>query len=188
YKQHKEAEKGFGTIKGLSGVRPIHHRLEDRVRAHLLICMLAYYLTWHLKAACTELLFQDPHPAATVDPVAKATRSPAAEPPLPLAREPPLRARHPHPQQHPTRRHRRDLRPADRPHPAPSPRAHAHHRAHPEDHVATSQTPKSAPKRRHSGRSPITDPGNYGLDLQRRTLPFPSPCRLSGAFHDSGPT
>ena len=41
--------------------------------------MLAYYLVWHLKAAWTELLFTDPHPSATVDPVAKATRSPAAE-------------------------------------------------------------------------------------------------------------
>jgi hypothetical protein len=79
YKQLKEAEQGFGTIKGLLEVRPIHHHLEDRVRAHLLICMLAYYLTWHLKAAWTELLFQDPHPAATVDPAAKATRSPAAQ-------------------------------------------------------------------------------------------------------------
>jgi transposase len=79
YKQLKEAEKGFGTIKGLLEVRPIHHHLEDRVRAHLLICMLAYYLTWHLKAAWTELIFQDPHPAQTVDPVAKATRSPAAQ-------------------------------------------------------------------------------------------------------------
>ena len=79
YKQLKEAEKGFGTIKGLLEVRPIHHRLEDRVRGHLLICMLAYYLVWHLRHAWTELLFQDACPAATVDPVAKATRSPAAE-------------------------------------------------------------------------------------------------------------
>jgi hypothetical protein len=79
YKQLKEAEKGFGTIKGLLEVRPIHHHLEDRVRAHLLICTLAYYLTWHLRHAWTELLFQDPYPAATVDPVAKDTRSPAAE-------------------------------------------------------------------------------------------------------------
>jgi hypothetical protein len=79
YKQLKEAEKGFGTIKGLLEVRPIHHRLEDRVRGHLLICMLAYYLVWHLRHAWTELLFQDPSPAATLDPVAKATRSPAAE-------------------------------------------------------------------------------------------------------------
>jgi hypothetical protein len=79
YKQLKEAEKAFGTIKGLLAVRPIHHHLEDRVRAHLLICMLAYYLVWHLKAAWTELLFADPHPTATVDPVQKATRSPAAQ-------------------------------------------------------------------------------------------------------------
>ena len=57
YKQLKEAEKGFATIKGLLEVRPIHHHLEDRVRAHLLICMLAYYLTWHLRHAWTELLF-----------------------------------------------------------------------------------------------------------------------------------
>jgi transposase len=79
YKQLKEAEKGFGTIKGLLEVRPIHHHLEDRVRGHLLICMLAYYLVWHLRHAWTELLFQDACPAATLDPVAKATRSPAAE-------------------------------------------------------------------------------------------------------------
>ncbi len=79
YKQLKEAEKGFGTIKGLLEVRPIHHHLEDRVRGHLLICMLAHYLAWHLRNAWTELLFQDASPAATIDPVAKATRSPAAE-------------------------------------------------------------------------------------------------------------
>ena len=79
YKQLKEAEKGFATIKGLLEVRPIHHHLEDRVRAHLLICMLAYYLTWHLRHAWTELLFDDPYPAATIDPVAKANRSTAAE-------------------------------------------------------------------------------------------------------------
>jgi hypothetical protein len=78
YKQLKEAEKGFGTIKGPLEVRPIHHHLEDRVRAHLLICMLAHYLVWHLRAAWTELLYHDPCPASSVDPVAKATRSPAA--------------------------------------------------------------------------------------------------------------
>ena len=44
YKQLKEAEKGFGGIKGALEVRPIHHRFEDRVRSHLLICMLAEYL------------------------------------------------------------------------------------------------------------------------------------------------
>lgn len=76
YKQLKEAEKGFGSIKGPLEVRPIGHRLEDRVRAHLLICMLAHYLRWHLRQAWAELLFQDDTPAANTDPVAKATRSP----------------------------------------------------------------------------------------------------------------
>jgi len=75
YKQLKEAEKGFGGIKGPLEVRPIHHRLEDRVRAHLLICMLAEYLRWHLRHAWAELLFQDDNPVANTDPVAKATRS-----------------------------------------------------------------------------------------------------------------
>ncbi len=79
YKQLKEAEKGFGTIKGLLEVRPIHHHLEDRVRAHLLICMLAYYLTWHLKAAWKPLLFTDEHRPTSPDPVSKAVRSPAAQ-------------------------------------------------------------------------------------------------------------
>ena len=79
YKQLKENEKAFGTIKGPLEVRPIHHHLEDRVRAHLLICMLAHYLVWHLRTAWTELLYQDPYPASNVDPVAKATRSSAAK-------------------------------------------------------------------------------------------------------------
>jgi transposase len=78
YKQLKEAEKGFGGIKGPLEVRPIHHRLEDRVRAHLLICMLAEYVRWHLRHAWAELLFQDDNPRSNTDPVAKATRSPAA--------------------------------------------------------------------------------------------------------------
>jgi transposase len=75
YKQLKEAEKGFGGLKGPLEVRPIHHRLEDRVRAHLLICMLAEYVRWHLRHAWAELLFQDDNPRSNADPVAKATRS-----------------------------------------------------------------------------------------------------------------
>ena len=78
YKQLKEAEKGFGAFEGPLEVRPIGHRLEDRVRAHLLICMLAYYLVWHLRQAWAELLFGDDNPASNTDPVAKATRSPSA--------------------------------------------------------------------------------------------------------------
>jgi len=78
YKQLKEAEKGFGSFKGPLEVRPIHHRLQDRVRCHLLICMLAEYVRWHLRHAWAELLFQDDNPRSSTDPVAKATHSPQA--------------------------------------------------------------------------------------------------------------
>jgi transposase len=78
YKQLKEVESGFRSFKGPLQVRPIHHRLEDRVRAHLLICMLAEYVRWHLRHAWAELLFTDDTPRASTDPVAKATRSPEA--------------------------------------------------------------------------------------------------------------
>jgi hypothetical protein len=80
YKNLEQAERAFGSIKGPDlQIRPIHHRLEDRVRAHVLICMLAYYLTWHLKAAWKPLLFTDEDRPSSPDPVAKAVRSPAAQ-------------------------------------------------------------------------------------------------------------
>jgi len=80
YKGLEEVERAFGTFKGPElEIRPIHHRLEDRVRAHVLLCMLAYYLTWHLREAWAPLLFKDEHPPVADDPVAKATRSPAAQ-------------------------------------------------------------------------------------------------------------
>jgi hypothetical protein len=79
YKQLKEVERAFGSFKGPLEVRPIHHRLEDRVRAHVFLCMLAYYLEWHLRQAWAELLFKDEHPPTPTDPVAKASRSAGAE-------------------------------------------------------------------------------------------------------------
>jgi transposase len=79
YKQLKEVEKAFRTLKGPLELRPIHHRLEDRVRAHVFLCMLAYYLTWHLRQAWKPLLFDDEQPTPQPDPVAKARRSPQAE-------------------------------------------------------------------------------------------------------------
>jgi transposase len=80
YKNLEQAERAFGSLKGPElQIRPIHHRLADRVRAHVLICMLAYYLTWHLKAAWKPLLFTDEHRPTSPDPVAKAVRSPAAQ-------------------------------------------------------------------------------------------------------------
>jgi hypothetical protein len=79
YKQLKEVEKGFRALKGPDlEIRPIHHRLEHRVRAHVLLCMLAYYVEWHLRSAWRELTFTDEHPPQRPDPVTKATRSPAA--------------------------------------------------------------------------------------------------------------
>jgi hypothetical protein len=79
YKQLAQVERGFRTLKGPElEIRPVHHRLEDRVRAHVFLCMLAYYLTWHLREAWAPLLFKDEQPTSAADPVAKATRSPSA--------------------------------------------------------------------------------------------------------------
>ena len=62
-------------------VRPIHHRLADRVRAHILLCMLAFYVEWHMREAWRELMFADTDQAAkaTRDPVAPARRSASAQ-------------------------------------------------------------------------------------------------------------
>ncbi len=80
YKGLEQVERAFGTFKGPElEIRPIHHRLEDRVRAHVLLCMLAYYLTWHLRQAWAPLLFKDEQAPIAGDPVAKASRSAAAK-------------------------------------------------------------------------------------------------------------
>jgi hypothetical protein len=80
YKGLEQVERAFGTFKGPDlQIRPIHHHLEDRVRAHVFLCTLAYYLTWHLRAAWAPLLFKDEHPPLAADPVTKATRSTDAQ-------------------------------------------------------------------------------------------------------------
>ena len=80
YKQLKEVEKGFRALKGRDlEIRPIHPRLERRVRAHVLLCMLAFYVEWHLRQTWRELTFADEHPPERPDPVAKAARSPSAQ-------------------------------------------------------------------------------------------------------------
>ena len=80
YKNLEQVERAFRTFKGPElEIRPIHHHLEDRVRAHVFLCMLAYYLTWHLRHAWAPLLFKDEQPPIHPDPVAKATRSSAAQ-------------------------------------------------------------------------------------------------------------
>jgi hypothetical protein len=76
YKNLKYAERDFRSIKADDlDLRPIWHRLEDRVKAHVLICMLACYLTWHLRRAWAPLTFTDEDPPAPADPVLPATRS-----------------------------------------------------------------------------------------------------------------
>jgi Transposase DDE domain len=80
YKGLEQVERAFRTFKGPElQIRPIHHHLETRVRAHVFLCMLAYYLTWHLRHAWKPLLFADEHPPVGPDPVAKAVRSPEAQ-------------------------------------------------------------------------------------------------------------
>jgi hypothetical protein len=80
YKQLAHAEQAFRTLKGPElEIRPIRHRREDRVRAHAFLCLLAYYLEWHLRKAWAELLFVDEQPPLATDPVAGAERSQAAK-------------------------------------------------------------------------------------------------------------
>lgn len=79
YKNLKHVERDFHIIKADDlDLRPIHHYLTKRVRAHVLICMLAAYLTWHLRQALAELTFTDQHIPHPDDPVAPAQRSPQA--------------------------------------------------------------------------------------------------------------
>jgi Transposase DDE domain len=79
YKQLKMAERAFRTMKDTLQVRPIHHHLEPRVRAHIFLCMLAYYVTFELAGRLTPILFTDQTPLAPSDPIAPARRSKAAK-------------------------------------------------------------------------------------------------------------
>ena len=85
YKQPTRVEQAFRCLKSVDlKVRPIHHRAERRVRAHLFVCMLAYYVEWHMRSALAPLLFQHEDLEgwqAERDPVA------AAEPPQDLQRK-----------------------------------------------------------------------------------------------------
>jgi hypothetical protein len=79
-KNLKYVERDFRSIKADDlDLRPVFHRLEERVRAHVLICMLACYLTWHLRKAWAPLTFTDQNPPAPENPVAPARRSAAAQ-------------------------------------------------------------------------------------------------------------
>ena len=94
YKSLAKVERAFRCLKGVDlHVRPIHHRLEDRVKAHLFLCMLAYYLERNLRRAWEGLLFHDEAGGERTSPVAplqpseaakRKKRSPRANPDLPL--------------------------------------------------------------------------------------------------------
>ena len=80
YKNLKYVERDFRHIKSDDlDLRPVFHRLEERVRAHVLICMLACYLTWHLRRAWAPLTFTDEDPPEQDNPVTPARRSAAAQ-------------------------------------------------------------------------------------------------------------
>jgi len=81
YKQLAGLERAFRILKSVEvEIRPIHHRLPDRVRAHVLICLLAYYVEWHLRRVLAPLLFDDEQRGGThpPSPVAPAQRSAGA--------------------------------------------------------------------------------------------------------------
>jgi len=83
YKSLSRVERAFRSAKSMDlKIRPIHHRLEDRVRAHVFVCMLAYHVEWHLRQAWAPILFDDDDPEAAAaqrsSPVEPAKRSPQA--------------------------------------------------------------------------------------------------------------
>src|SRR4029078_2681895 len=80
YKSLAHIERDFRIIKVDDlDLRPIHHRLDDRVKAHVLICMLACSLVWHLRKAWAPMTFTDEHPPTRDNPIAPAQRSTGAE-------------------------------------------------------------------------------------------------------------
>ena len=84
YKRLAEVERTFRSLKTVDlHVRPIHHRTADRVRAHVFLCLLAYYVEWHMRQALKPLLFDDDDKAAAealrASIVAPAQRSPRAK-------------------------------------------------------------------------------------------------------------
>src|SRR6202163_1808172 len=80
YKNLANVERDFRIIKVDDlDLRPIHHRLDDRVKAHVLICMLACYLVWHLRKAWAPMTYTDEHPPHRDNPVAPAQRSTQAQ-------------------------------------------------------------------------------------------------------------
>jgi transposase len=83
YKSLAQVERAFRSLKSLDvRIRPIHHRTEDHVRAHILVCMLAFYVEWHMRRNLAPLLFDDEQLSQDRlrrDPVAPAQSSASAQ-------------------------------------------------------------------------------------------------------------
>ena len=84
YKRLSDVERAFRSLKSVDlRIRPIYHRLADRVRAHVFLCMLSYYVEWHMRRDLAPMLFDDEDPqaaeAARKSVVSPAQRSPKAE-------------------------------------------------------------------------------------------------------------
>ena len=83
YKSLAQVERAFRSLKGIDlQIRPIHHRTENHVRAHIFLCMLAYYVQWHMRRALAPLLFDDEElrqDRERRDPVAPAESSASAQ-------------------------------------------------------------------------------------------------------------
>src|SRR5207253_881482 len=77
YKDLANVERAFRCIKTIDlEIRPIHHRRADRVRAHVLLCMLAYYLEWHMRKDLQPIIFED-HDKAAAKSARKSVVAPA---------------------------------------------------------------------------------------------------------------
>ena len=143
YKNLKHVERDFRHIKSDDlDLRPVFHRLEKRVKGHVLICMLAAYLTWHLRQAWAPLTYTDEEPPAQANPVAPAqalgirrreSLPPArrGRPPLPQLPRPARPPRHPHPQRAALRRHARRRPRPHRAHQRTTPGLRPHRSRHP---------------------------------------------------------
>jgi transposase len=80
YKQLSQVERAFRSLKAPElEIRPVFHHLEDRVKAHIFLCMLAYYVQFELKSQLKELLFHDENPSCPPDPVSPKERSASAK-------------------------------------------------------------------------------------------------------------
>ena len=174
YKNLSHVERDWRNIKVDDlDLRPIHHWLEDRVKAHVLICMLAQYLVWHLRHALAPLTYTDEQPPTRDNPVAPAQRSTTAarkasrhldehdQPLLQLPR-PARPPSHPHPQRDPLRPRRQHPRRAHAGHldpdPAPRLRTPRRDRARSPSRSQKAQHPQTQPRTRNrrSTRSSTT--------------------------------